>query len=236
MLLGLACVSGAVADTYSAAEPKSLSAYIAKYVTKTHGLKITLTRQLKSGPDGSFTLTNGGKILGTGFHEVSVFTLDGMRVVPRSYVYQGSGLINRRREVHFTSGSDTIRSLYKDQWYDLPYTEETLDRMSQQEQLRLKLLRASNPNQDMSFRVADGKRVKDYHLVYRGEQTLDTPMGKVETLHFERIHDSPDRTSETWVAPAWHFLMVKTVHVDDGDKVEMVLSDGSIDGQKLTGK
>ena len=118
-------------------EITELKPYTAQYQTSARGMKLDLTRNLKRGPDNTYTLTNGGKILVVGFHEVSVFRLEGSRVVPKSYVYQGTGLINRRREVHFTPGSDTIRSLYKDQWYELPYTDKTLDRMSQQEQLRL---------------------------------------------------------------------------------------------------
>jgi hypothetical protein len=48
------------------------------------------------------------------------------------------------------------------QWYELPKTTDTLDRMSQQEQLRLSLLNDPTPREDMLFRVADGRKVKDY--------------------------------------------------------------------------
>ena len=215
-------------------EITELKPYTAQYQTSARGMKLDLTRNLKRGPDNTYTLTNGGKILVVGFHEVSVFRLEGARVVPKSYVYQGTGLINRRREVHFTPGSDTIRSLYKDQWYELPYTDKTLDRMSQQEQLRLSLLNDPTPGEDMTIRVADGKRVKDYQLVYRGEETLDTPLGKVDTLHFERVHDDPDRQSDTWVAPAWDYLMVKTVHVEDGKPTELIITGGTIGDQPLS--
>jgi hypothetical protein len=197
-------------------------------------MKLNLNRTLKRGADDTYTLTNGGKLLVVGFHEVSVFRTEGSRVVPKSYVYQGTGLINRRREVHFTPGSDTIRSLYKEQWYDLPYTDKTLDRMSQQEQLRLFLLNDNTPREDINIRVADGKRVKDYRLVYVGEELVDTPAGSVNALHFERIHDDPDRKSDTWVAPAWGYLMVKTLHVEDGKPVEVLITGGTIDGKPIS--
>jgi len=211
-------------------EVVALKPYTAEYKTTARGIALNLTRKLKEGPDDSFTLTNGGKILVVGFHEVSVFRVEGTRVVPQSYVYQGTGLINRRREVHFTPGSDTIRSLYKGDWYDLPYKDATLDRMSQQEQLRLTLLNDPTPKEDISVRIADGRRVKDYTLVFRGEETVQTPMGPVETLHFERIHDDPERKSDTWVAPALDYLMVKTVHVEDGQPVEVMLTSATLEG------
>ncbi|MCB1680074.1 MAG: DUF3108 domain-containing protein [Halioglobus sp.] len=211
-----------------------LRPYTATYRTSASGMDLTLTRQLRSSDDGSYTLTNGGKILVFGFHEVSVFRVEGTTVLPGTYVYQGSGLINRRREVHFAPGSDTIRSLYKDRWYDLPNSDKTLDRMSQQEQLRLLLLNAANPRRDLTLRVADGKRVKDYQLLFVGDEVLDTPLGEIPTLHFQRLHDDPERESDIWLAPGWDYLMVKTVHVEDDRPVEVMLTSASIDGVPVT--
>jgi hypothetical protein len=156
-------------------------------------------------------------------------------VQPKSYVYQLSGPISRRREVHFDPDSDVIRSLYKKTWYELPKTPETLDRMSQQEQLRLTLLNDPTPREDMRFRVADGRKVKDYRLIYRGEERIETPMGWVDTLHFERAHDDPERESNVWIAPAWDYLMVRTVHVDDGTTTQADLISASIDGTPVRG-
>jgi len=210
-----------------------LKPYTAEYKTKARGLSITLNRKLKLEKNGSYTLTNGGSLLVAGFTEESHFSVQGTRVIPGSYVYQGKGLMNRRREVQFTHGADTLRSLYKDKWYELPYTDNTLDRMSQQEQLRLLLLNDPTPGEDIVITVADGKRVKEYKLVYVGEETLQTPLGEVDTLHFERIHDDPDRKSDTWLAPAWEFLMVKTVHIEDGKPVEGMITKASIAGNRV---
>ena len=207
-----------------------LRPYIASYKTTTRGMELTLTRKLKISADGRYTLTNGGKMMVVGFHEVSVFGVEGIHIRPKSYIYQGTGLINRRREVHFPPDSNTIRSLYKEQWYDLPKTDRTLDRLSQQEQLRLSLLNDPMPNKDIAIQVADGKRVKDYQLMYVGEEPVDTPMGPIRSLHFKRLHDDPDRKSDMWLAPDHDYLMVKTVHVEDGNPVEVVLTSASMDG------
>jgi Protein of unknown function (DUF3108) len=212
----------------------ALRPYTARYKTTARGIDLNLERQLKAGSNGRYILTNGGKIMVIGFHEVSVFTVDGDQVMPRSYVYQGTGLVNRRREVHFTANTGIIRSLYKDNWYELPYSETTLDRMSQLEQLRLSLLAdTEEPPQDMILRVADGKRVKDTQLVFVAEELLQTPLGPVATLHFERLHDSQERKSDIWVAPEWDYLMVRTIHIEDGDPVEMTLTSATIDGDPV---
>jgi hypothetical protein len=212
-----------------------LEPYTAQYITTARGISLTLDRKLARKTDGSYELTNGGSKLVVGFQEVSKFRIENSRVIPGTYVYQGTGLMSRRREVKFTPGADTIRSLYKDNWYDLPYSENTFDRMSQQEQIRLLLLQDETPKETLVVTVADGKRVKDYQLDFVAEETLDTPLGQIKTLHFERLHDNPDRKSDTWLAPAWDYMMVKTVHVEDGKPVVVKLTKASIAGVALKG-
>jgi len=241
-LLAAAVVPSAIAVVplvHAQVAPESrtegLQPYEAVYKTATSGLSIKLRRSLTVEEDGECRLVSEGRLLVAGISEVSVFDLDGDRVQPRSYVYQLSGPISRRREVHFDPDSHVIRSLYKKEWYELPKTPETLDRMSQQEQLRLTLLNDPNPREDMLFRVADGRRVKDYRLLYRGEERIETPMGWVDTLHFERTHDDPERESNVWIAPAWDYLMVRTVHTDDGKTTQADLISASIDGTPVRG-
>ncbi len=232
-MLLTAASSSAFAEAAAQGRTAILQPYQAEYTTTARGMTVTLERELKTDGEGGYTLTNGGKLLVVGFHEVAVFAVEDFQVRPRSYIYQGTGLINRRREVHFTPGADTVRSLYKEEWYELPYTEGTLDRMSQQEQLRLHLLSKENPRENISVRIADGKRVKDYELVYVGDEVLETPLGPVNALHFERLHDDPDRESDIWFAPDWDYLMVKTVHIEDDKPVEVLLSDARIGGTQV---
>ena len=207
--------------------------YTAEYKTSARGLSLTLKRQLVLDKDGNYILSNGGSAFVVGFSEEARFRVEGNRIIPASYVYQGKGLMNRRREIQFTEGADTLRSLYKDKWYDLPYTDSTLDRMSQQEQLRLLLLNDPTPGEDFVVSVADKKRVKQYTFVYVGEELVKTPLGSVDTLHFRRIHDNPDRKSDTWVAPEWDYMMVKTIHIEDGKPIEGIITRLSIDGKNL---
>lgn len=238
-LLQLALLLWLAACTTSAAaiagEPvTALQPYEAEYKTKARGFKLRITRKLETSENNGYVLTNGGKILVGGFHEVSVFSVQDQRVLPKSYVYQGTGLVNRRREVHFSADPGAINSLYKNEWYDLPYSPATLDRMSQLEQLRLSLLSQSEPVDSLTMRVADGKRVKDSELVLIGEEVLETPLGSIDTLHFERLHDDDQRKSDIWLAPQWDYLMVKTVHIEDGDPVELVLINATLGGQPVT--
>ena len=164
-------------DTPSAGDQSAaLSSYVARYKTSARGFTLYLKRELRTSGDNRHVLTNGGKILVVGFHEVSVFTVSEGQVFPQSYIYRGTGLVNRKREVHFDS-ADVIRSLYKDNWHLLPNSPGTLDRMSQWERVRLELLSGQQPINEIDLRVADGKRVKNSSLVLVGEEDLATALG-----------------------------------------------------------
>ncbi len=217
-------------------DSRGLLPYEAVYKTATSGLSIKLKRTLSMDDNGDCMLKSEGRLLVAGISEVSVFGIEGASIRPKSYIYQLSGPVSRRRDVHFDGESDTIRSLYKKEWYELPKTPDTLDRMSQQEQLRLLLLNDPTPREDMLFHVADGRRVKEYRLLYRGEERIETPMGWVDTLHFEREHDDPERESDVWIAPAWDYLMVRTVHVEDGKTTKADLISAAIDGTPVKGE
>ena len=106
--------------------------------------------------------------------------------------------------------------------------------MTQLEQLRLTLLAGEAEPDNIVMRVADGKRIKDSRLRLVGEEMVETPLGSVATLHFTRLHDSAERSSDIWVAPQWDYLMVKTVHVEDDKPVEMVLTSAAIGGVPVT--
>ena len=227
--LGLFTPHCVAADTAPALRP-----YTAQYKTTARGFDLIVTRTLEAEEGNRYVQTNGGKILVVGFHEISVFEVEQNNVRPISYVYQGTGMVSRRRELHFDAQQDQISSLYKQAWYALPYADGTLDRISQVVQLRLMLLANPDAARDVTLRVADRKRVKDSRLLLVGRETLQTPLGPIDTLHYQRLHDDAERKSDLWFAPQWDYLMVKTVHIESGDPVEMIITGATLDGQRLT--
>ena len=235
LLLALPNIGTASDGVEASAPGLQLKPYTAQYITKTRGLSITIDRKLIRKADNSYELTSGGSKIIAGFQESSRFSVQDSSIVPMAYTYQGSGLMNRRREVKFTRGADTLQSLYKEKWYELPYTNNTYDRMTQQEQMRLRLMREITIPESLVLTVADGKRVKNHQLQLVGKEKLETPMGLIDTVHFKRLHKKPDRKSDIWLAPKWDYLMVKTVHVEDGSPVEVEITKATIEGIPLAG-
>ena len=228
---------GALLIAESALGDNALSLYTAEYKTKLAGMKVTLTRTL-SERDGRYHLSQGGKkAFVVKLSEDSHFSVEGDQIVGEQFVYQLSGVSNRRREVIFDEGTGKIRSLRKEEWTEHRWSSEVLDRLSQQEQMRLKLLLAEAPPERISLSIIDGPKIKVKHFDLIETAVLETPVGALNTVHYRLIHEEPDeRSSDTWLAVDHDFLMVRTEHVEKGSKTVIDLEGATIAGQAISGR
>lgn len=65
------------------------------------------------------------------------------------------------------------------------------------------------------FHVFDGRKLRPYYFHNRGEVMLDTPIGRLRTLHLERKDAPADRRFEVWLAIDMHYLPVRVLRPDD---------------------
>ena len=212
-----------------------LSLYEAAYTTKVIGLSVTLNRSLTREGD-RFHLSQAGKTFLLSLNEDSHFTLEGEQIIGEEFVYQLGGVSKRRREVDFDPANNTIRSLKKKEWTEHPWSPDVLDRLSQQEQMRLKLLLAEIPPERISLSIIDGPRVKLKHFDLVETGLLETEVGALNTVHYRLRHDDPsERSSDAWLATDHDFIMVRAEHVEDGSKTVIRLQSASIEGKPVTG-
>jgi len=228
---------GALLTAESALANNALSLYTAEYKAKVAGLSVTLSRTLAK-ENGRYHLTQGGKkSFMVKLSEDSYFSVEGDQIVCERFVYQLSGMSNRRREVLFDEEAGTIRSLRKKVWTEHPWSPDVLDRLSQQEQMRLKLLLAETPPERISLSIVDGPKIKLKHFDLIETSVLDTPVGALETLHYRLIHDEPDeRSSDAWLSVDHDFLMVRTQHVEKGSETVIQLESATVSGQAVIGQ
>jgi len=114
--------------------------------------------------------------------------------------------------MHSTSGDD--RS-------EVPLPRETQDRISVMYQfMNLK------PGMDtVTMPMSNGKKVEFYTYRFVDEQQLDTPAGKFDTLHYERVTSSPKESkAQVWLAKDRFNFPVRVVFDDPkGLRVEQIL-------------
>lgn len=65
------------------------------------------------------------------------------------------------------------------------------------------------------FHVFDGRKLRPYYFTNHGEVMLDTPIGRLRTLHLERKDAPADRRFEVWLAIDMHHLPVRVLRPDD---------------------
>ena len=230
LVMGLAPVMSA-----NASESVTLPLYETHYVAKVSGFSIKMSRTLTR-EDNRFTLSQGGGNFLWNLHEESHFRLEAGHLIGDSFEYQLGGISKRRREVQFDEAAGVIRSLKKKQWTEHPWSAELLDRLSIQEQVRLLLLEASEPMETISLTLVDGPKINTKTFELIETVVLDTPVGKLNTVHYRELHEDPSRrSSDTWLAVDHSYLMVKTVHDERGTEMVLELTSGSLEGADITG-
>ena len=213
-----------------------LRPYQARYHTTTMGLGITLKRSLTE-QDGVYTLSNAGELIVAGISETAHFTLAEGSIRGIDFLYELTGLVKRCREVQFDAERSVIRSLKKKTWSEHPWQPDILDRLSQQEALRLALMNAETAPALLEFTVIDGTRIKTHQLEWVGDEKLATEVGELDTVHYRQIHEDPQkRASDIWLAKDFDYLMVRTRHIENDTPVDITLIDASIDGAAVAGR
>src|SRR5690554_155590 len=68
---------------------------------------------------------------------------------------------------------------------------------------------------EFTLTAAYGDRVRSHTFVVTGEETIDTPAGKIHTLVVEKKrHADSNRRTIFWVAPSLQYMLVKARHVE----------------------
>jgi hypothetical protein len=81
----------------------------------------------------------------------------------------------------------------------------------------LRELVCSGLRSDISLKVQDENEVIEYYFEFRGEQTLEIPMGVLQTILFVRTRKTSTRETSIWFNKNFHFLPVKIEQEKDGD-------------------
>lgn len=84
-------------------------------------------------------------------------------------------------------------------------------------------LTAPPPDGALAYQVFNGKKLRDYAYEVRGEETFETALGPLRTLHLARRMDGDGRF-EVWLAVDRHYLPVRVLRVDDGVEGELAIA------------
>lgn len=191
-----------------------LRPFEAVYKTTALGMTLDLTRSLTR--DGTnYRLKSSGKNFLINMDETGDFRLTDSGIEGVRFHSKVKTLKTKKRVVEFDTARGVIKSLKNGVWTEHPWTAGVLDQFSQQQQLRLILMQSATPPEILQFQVIDGAKISDKSWRRLPNETLQTPIGSIEAIHYQAIHTNPKkRASEIWLAPSLDYLMVKTRHVE----------------------
>lgn len=104
------------------------------------------------------------------------------------------------------------------------------DKLSYQIQLQQDLL---NGKKDFAYQIADGGRLKEYKFVTVGEELLDTPLGKVNTIKVKRSRENDERVTYAWLAKDWNYLLVRLQQEEKGEVYTIYIHKATLNGKAI---
>lgn len=242
VLAALLAVVGARADSPGAhpGDSQLLTPYEAEYEASSYGLSSTARRILHRPPGGAaagvstYRLTQGlsVSVLGANLitlEENSHFAQSGTSLIGGAYRYEQTGVSRRSRHIRFDWENGRARVATRDREETYQVEPGTLDQLAFTAQLRLDVRRAhqeGNGQTDFTYRIIDEHGPEEQLYRLAGSETVDTPLGAMETVRLERIREpgSP-RTTTVWLAPSQEYIMVRFLQTEEGESdTELLLS------------
>lgn len=100
--------------------------------------------------------------------------------------------------------------------WEMAVTPAVQDRLLYQFSLVLDLRRgASGP---LEYSVADGGSLKHYRFRRLGEESLEGPLGRYQTVKLQHVREDKRRVTTLWCAPALDFMPVRVDQERDGSR------------------
>lgn len=212
-----------------------LKPYEAKYRISQNGLSADATRSLsKVGPHWRLSQTASKWFVTIGEESLMEVTAD-QQVRPLQYRYENSLSSKRDQRIVFDWAAGTVADKSYQKPYSMPLKKDYSDQLSSQLQLRQRLLSGKVDDQWQQTIVKNGK-LKTYQIEKLGEETLETELGKIETVKLRRARKGSSAETVIWLAKNWDYMIVRLQQSEDDDTLSLELVSAKLDGKTLTGK
>ncbi|MGS2717054.1 DUF3108 domain-containing protein [Eionea flava] len=220
-----------------------LTVFTADYKANIKGFSVNAKRELTVLEGGQYQLTFTADSWAANIEEQSLFEWKNERIKPINYRYYQTAFGKKREQtLDFSHATDdtkantpniTINSNNDDDISQLDAPEDTLDKLSYQLQLQYDI--AKNVN-NLAYTIADKGRLKSYQFEILENETLDTALGKIDTVKVKVIRENPNKTTLLWFARDWHYLLTRLEQFK-GDKKTLTIDikQATVDGKTVIG-
>ncbi len=144
--------------------------------------------------------------------EQSTWEVDSGILKPLRYLYTRTGGGKERKvTVNFDWDKNRITNTVNGDSWKMPTQPDVMDKLLYQFAIMHDL---EAGKRSLSYAIADGGKIKTYRFESRGQEKIDTPLGKLDTLKVVRYRRNSTRKTTLWCAIRLKYLPVKVVHVN----------------------
>jgi hypothetical protein len=216
-----------------AAQTSKILPYEAEYKISSNSLTTTATRSL-SKQGNNWQLSQRAKLMFIKVSEESIIEDGALGLRPLRYEYSNSFSSKQDQKINF----DWPRALASDKKYRKPWsaplTAGTFDQLSAQLQMRQALISGRFDTTMVQTVVNRGKH-KTYRVEKMGEEVIDSPVGKLNTVKLRRSREDSDSETIVWLAKDWNYLIVRLEQTDEDDTYSLELLSATLNGKKVKG-
>lgn len=205
-----------------------------EYRAKLYGFNIVVTNRLTKGADGNYDLLFRAESMLGSITEKShlAWNHEQQTVTPLKYTYARRGLgKDRNAELTFDWPNKNVTNHVQKTRWDMDITQKVQDKLSYQLQMQQDL---RNGHKNFEYQIADGGHLKKYKFTTVGEEMLDTPLGKVNTVKIKRSREDHDRVTYAWLAKDFDYLLVRLQQEEKGETYTIYIHKATLDGKPIT--
>jgi len=210
----------------TAAQADELKPFEASYAWMWHGMTVAVsTVKLEhQGDTWVYSSRSSPRGLGKMFSQrpvqKSVMKVTDKGVQPLSYdADDGTSSTKRDAHVKFDWDNGRVTGVYEDVKVDMPLHPDIQDDSSVQIALMVELLTGREPQK---FQMIDKNSVREYGYHREREESLDTPVGKLDTIVYGAQKVGSPRVTSFWCAPARGYIPMR-VEQKKGDDVQWTM-------------
>ncbi len=166
----------------------------------------------------SATLVSSGRLLGTGL---------------RPEYFEGKNNDDESRSVsaRFDWAGKRLTFSHEGRTETAPLPPGTQDRISLLYQFMFVAFEGIG---HLDVAMTNGRKLDEYRYLITRNVEIDTPLGRMKTLHLAKQRQPDESATEVWLAPQHHFFPVKVLIVEkDGTRYEQVITKLELGPQQL---
>jgi hypothetical protein len=228
LLASVGLMAGLTAAVTARADGQAPQPFVATYAVSFRGINAgNITFRLTRDPGGRYVYEThadptalASLFVSRAAIERSVMDIGPQGVRPLEWqIEDGKSSSKGDGSLHFDWDHKMVTGTVEGQPISVPTEPGLQDRSSLQIAVTTQLLRGVEPG---TVAFIDTNRVKRYTYARKENATLDSALGKIDTVIYESTREGSSRLSRFWIAPSMEFLPARAEQVRKG-KVETVM-------------